>query len=193
MMQHTTFDPEALRQKLAARPRAKLLLDGFAPSAVLVPIVTEPGQPDRLLFTERRHDLSTHAGQIAFPGGKQDAEDADAAACAVRETTEELGIEPAAVEVLGLLDDVPTPTRFIITPVVARLRGPLTMAPNPAEVATVFAADVAALADPARYTANGTRTFLGITYEMHEYRWEPHRIWGATARMVYQLMVLMRA
>ena len=188
----TTFDPEALRKRLAARARGRVAIDGFAPAAVLVPIVTEPGQPDRLLFTERRHDLSTHAGQIAFPGGKQDAEDADAAACAVRETSEELGIEPAAVEVLGLLDDVPTPTRFVITPVVARLRGPLAMAPNPAEVASVFAADVAALTDPSRYTANGTREFLGITYEMHEYRWEPHRIWGATARMVYQLVTLMR-
>ena len=185
-----TFDAEKLRAQLLARPRARMNIDGFAPAAVLVPIVTEPGHPDRLLFTERRHDLSTHAGQIAFPGGKQDAEDADHAACAVRETTEELGIEPAAIEVLGLLDDVPTPTRFMITPVVARLRGPLAMAPNPAEVASVFAAELAALREPERYTSNGTRTFLGISYEMHEYRWEPHRIWGATARMVYQLMLL---
>ncbi|MCU1280903.1 MAG: pyrophosphohydrolase [bacterium] len=192
MIDPVDFDPELLRGRLAARARARVDIEGFAPAAVLVPIVTEAGQPDRLLFTERRHDLSTHAGQIAFPGGKRDAEDADSAACAVRETTEELGIEPAAVEVLGLLDDVPTPTRFIITPVVARLRGPLTMAPNPAEVASVFAAELTSLTDPARYTANGVRTFLGITYEMHEYRWEPHRIWGATARMVYQLMSLMR-
>jgi len=191
MMQRPSFDPELLRARLAARSRMRVTLDGFAPAAVLVPIVSEPGQPDRLLFTERRHDLSTHAGQIAFPGGKQDACDADHAACAVRETTEELGIEPAAIEVLGLLDDVPTPTRFVITPVVARLRGPLQLRPNPAEVASVFSAEMASLADPARYTANGTRTFLGITYEMHEYRWEPHRIWGATARMVYQLMTLM--
>lgn len=192
MMERPSFDPELLRARLGARPRQRVALDGFAPAAVLVPIVTEPGQPDRLLFTERRHDLSTHAGQIAFPGGKQDAEDADHAACAVRETTEELGIEPAAIEVLGLLDDVPTPTRFVITPVVARLRGPLSMAPNPAEVASVFAAELAALRDPERYISNGTRVFLGVTYEMHEYRWEPHRIWGATARMVYQLMALMR-
>src|SRR4051812_45966722 len=192
MIERVPFDPELLRQRLAARPRLRVSLDGFAPAAGLVPVVTEPGQPDRLLFTERRHDLSTHAGQIAFPGGKQDAEDADHAACAVRETSEELGIEPAAVEVLGLLDDVPTPTRFVITPVVARLRGPLVLRPNPAEVASVFAAELDALADPSRYTANGNRIFLGITYEMHEYRWEPHRIWGATARMVYQVMTLMR-
>jgi 8-oxo-dGTP pyrophosphatase MutT (NUDIX family) len=191
MIRPVPFDPEILRRQLAARSRLRVTLDGFAPAAVLVPIVTQPGEPERLLFTERRHDLSTHAGQIAFPGGKQDAEDADHAACAVRETSEELGIEPAAVEVLGLLDDVPTPTRFVITPVVARLRGPLEMRPNPAEVASVFAAEVPALADPQRYTANGARTFLGVTYEMHEYRWEPHRIWGATARIVHQLMSLL--
>jgi 8-oxo-dGTP pyrophosphatase MutT (NUDIX family) len=192
MIHRVSFDSELLRARLAARSPARVDIDGFAPAAVLLPIVTEPGEPDRLLFTERRHDLSTHAGQIAFPGGKKDAGDADAAACAVRETSEELGIEPAAVEVLGLLDDVPTPTRFVITPVVARLRGPVTMTPNPGEVASVFAVELAALADPARYTANGTRSFLGIHYEMHEYRWEPHRIWGATARMVYQLMLLLR-
>lgn len=187
-----TIDCALLRRRLEARPRLQVALDGFAPAAVLVPIVIEPGAPDRLLFTERRHDLSTHAGQIAFPGGKQEAGDADAPATAVRETVEELGIEPAAVEVLGLLDDVPTPTRFVITPVVARLRGPLALAPNAAEVASVFSAEVSELADPQRYTANGTRSFMGVTYEMHEYRWEPHRIWGATARMVHQLMALLR-
>jgi 8-oxo-dGTP pyrophosphatase MutT (NUDIX family) len=190
-MERIAFDPERLRRALDHHERLRVALDGFMPAAVLVPIVTEPGQPDRLLFTERRHDLSTHAGQIAFPGGKQDAEDTDAAATAIRETTEELGIEPAAIEVLGTLDDVPTPTRFVITPIVARLRGPVAMRPNPAEVASVFAADLASLADPERYLSNGSRSFLGVTYEMHEYRWEPHRIWGATARMVHQLMALL--
>jgi 8-oxo-dGTP pyrophosphatase MutT (NUDIX family) len=186
------FVPEVLAQRLRSRPRRRLELDGFAPAAVLVPVVTEPGQPDRLLFTERRHDLSTHAGQISFPGGKREAGDADAAATAVRETSEVLGIEAAAVEVLGLLDDVPTPSRFVITPVVARVRGPLRMQPNPSEVASVFAAELGALADPERYSTNGSRTFMGVTYDMHEYRWEPHRIWGATARMVHQLLGLLR-
>lgn len=187
-------DLDELRDKLAARPRAPLdgeLVRDFTLAAVLVPIVTEAGQPDRLLFTERHHDLSQHAGQVAFPGGRKDAVDTDLAACAVRETTEELGVDRAEIEVLGLLDDVPTPTRFVITPVVARLRGPLRLSPNPAEVASVFAAELLALRDPVRYTAQGTRTFLGVTYEMHEYRWDPHRIWGATARMVYQLMSLL--
>lgn len=186
-----TLNPDRLRQKLAARQRLQIALDGFRPAAVLVPLVIEPGVPDRLLFTERRHDLSTHAGQIAFPGGKRDDGDADLAATAVRETTEELGVPPAEIELLGMLDDVPTPTRFVITPVVARLRGPLRLQPSAAEVASVFFTEVSALADPKRYSSNGSRTFMGITYDMHEYRWEPHRIWGATARMVHQLLSLL--
>src|SRR4051812_2827084 len=190
-MSFDAIDAERIRQRLGQRPRLRLELDGFAPAAVLVPVVRQAGEPDRLLFTERRHDLSTHAGQIAFPGGKRDAVDTDLSATAIRETTEELGIEPAAIEVLGQLDDVPTPTRFVITPVVALVQGPLTMVPNPAEVASVFAAELPALAEPGRYHNNGSRTFLGITYAMHEYRWEPHRIWGATARMVHQLLALL--
>ena len=190
-MQRLAFDPEVIRKRLAARPRQRVVLDGFAPAAVLVPIVVEPATAERLLFTERRHDLSTHAGQVAFPGGKVDAGDTDSAATAIRETSEELGIEPAAVEVLGLLDDVPTPTRFIITPVVAMLRGPLRMTPNPSEVASVFAAELSSLTDPGRYAHNGTRTFLGVSYDMHEYRWEQHRIWGATARILHQLLTLL--
>lgn len=160
---------------------------------MLVPIVVEPGQPDRLLFTERHHGLSTHAGQIAFPGGKCEAEDCDAAATAVRETTEELGLASERVEVLGTLDDVPTPTRFLITPVVACVHGPLVLTPSPTEVASVFAVPLPALADPTRYRAAGSGELLGIRYVLHEYRWEPHRIWGATARMVYQLMELVHS
>jgi 8-oxo-dGTP pyrophosphatase MutT (NUDIX family) len=190
MIERAAVDAELLRRRLSTRPRARVELEGFAPAAVLVPIVVEARVAPRVLFTERRHDLSTHAGQIAFPGGKRDAADADAAATAVRETSEELGIEPAAVTVLGLLDDVPTPTRFIITPVVALLAGPLHIAPNPSEVASVFAPELHALTDPARYTHNGKREFLGVSYDMHEYRWEQHRIWGATARILHQLLSL---
>lgn len=186
-----TLDLDGLRQMLARRARVRIDLPEFADSAVLVPIVVEPGVPEELLFIVRPDGVSTHAGQIAFPGGKRDAGDLDAAATAVRETTEELGIEPAAVEVLGSLDDVPTPSRFVITPVVARLRGPLELRPSPHEVAQVFQAGIAALGAPGCYTQNGTREFLGVRYPMHEYRVGERRIWGATARMVYQLLELL--
>jgi 8-oxo-dGTP pyrophosphatase MutT (NUDIX family) len=184
------MNADELRRRLAARPRATVRLEGFRDSAVLVPILCEPGHEDALLFTVRRADLSTHAGQISFPGGKRDPDDVDAPATAIRETAEELGIEPAAVEVLGLLDDVPTPTGFVITPVVARVDGPVVLRPSADEVAAVFRAPLAQLRSPERYHHGGERSFLGVTYAMHEYHWEQHRIWGATARIVNQLLEL---
>jgi 8-oxo-dGTP pyrophosphatase MutT (NUDIX family) len=180
----------SLRARLAARPRQRVELPGFRESAVLVPIVTAEGAADRLVFTVRRADLPTHAGQISFPGGKRDPGDADAAACAVREAEEELGVPRAAVEVIGMLDDVPTPTGFVITPVVARIAGPIEFRPSEHEVAAVFACDLDELAAPHRYSHDGTRTFLGVTYTMHQYQWEQHRIWGATARIVHELLAL---
>ncbi len=186
-----TLDADALARRLHARPRAVVRLDGFRDSAVLVPIVVEPDAPDRLLFTVRGSDLPTHAGQISFPGGKRDPDDLDLEATALREAAEELAIEPAAVEVLGLLDDVPTPSRFVITPVVARVRGPLHLDPSAREVAHVFAAPLDELAAAAAYRHAGERTFLGVTYAMHEYRFGEHLIWGATARMVHQLLELL--
>lgn len=182
---------DELRARLAARARMEVHLDGFRESAVLVPIVCEPGAPDRLLFTVRRADLPSHAGQISFPGGKRDPGDLDLTSTACRETSEELGIAPAGVEVLGLLDDVPTPTGFVITPVVARLAGPVELRPNPAEVAVAFAAPVDELRGPGCYADGGTRSFLGVSYAMHEYHFQGHRIWGATARVVHQLLDLL--
>jgi 8-oxo-dGTP pyrophosphatase MutT (NUDIX family) len=163
-------------------------LDGFRESAVLVPILSEPARDDAVLLTLRRADLPTHAGQVSFPGGKRDAGDTDAAATAIRETSEELGIEPAAVEVLGLLDDVPTPTRFVITPVVARVDGPVVLRPSVQEVAEVVRCPLDELRRPGIWRANGERTFLGVTYTMLELPFQGHRIWGATARILFQLL-----
>jgi 8-oxo-dGTP pyrophosphatase MutT (NUDIX family) len=163
-------------------------LDGFRESAVLVPILSQPDQDDLVILTVRRADLSTHAGQISFPGGKRDPLDIDAPATAIRETSEELGIEPAAVEVLGMLDDVPTPTGFVITPVVAVVAGPVVLRPSVAEVAEVLRAPLELLRRPGAYRENGTRTFLGVSYTMLEYPFEGHKIWGATARILHQLL-----
>jgi 8-oxo-dGTP pyrophosphatase MutT (NUDIX family) len=181
-------DAAKLRQGLSGRERLTLQIDGFRESAVLVPILVEPERPDSLLFTVRRDDLPTHAGQISFPGGKRDPSDADAAATAIRETSEELGIEPAAIEVIGLLDDIPTPTGFVITPVVARIVGPVELRPNAREVAQAFQCPLDELARPGACHELGRREFLGVTYTLLEYQFEQHRIWGATARIAQQLI-----
>jgi 8-oxo-dGTP pyrophosphatase MutT (NUDIX family) len=181
-----------LREALRRHSRRALSIDGFRAAAVLVPIV-ERDADLALLLTERTADLRAHAGQIAFPGGKLDAADADLAACAIREAAEELGLEPAAIEVLGQLDDVPTPSGFVITPVVAAVRGAPHVRPNPGEVAGFFYAPLAALADPAIMVRKGERELLGVRYPIFGYQYDARLIWGATACMVQQLLALLAA
>jgi len=193
-MDHLTQDEHEaisrLRTRLRERVPVSVRLAGFRPAAVLVPLCVCPGGL-ALLLTERTADLPSHAGQVAFPGGKLDAEDADASACALREAAEELGLSPGVAEVLGGLDDVPTPTGFVITPVVGLIASSPSLSPNPAEVAATFYAPLATLRDPAVLEVRGVREFLGVTYEMLAYHVDGHLIWGATARMVKQLLDLL--
>jgi 8-oxo-dGTP pyrophosphatase MutT (NUDIX family) len=181
----------ALRATLAARQRTSGAPAGHParPSATLVLLAPGPRGP-ALVLTQRPASLRAHAGQVACPGGKRNPDDADAAACALREAAEELGIAAAAVEVLGLLDDVLTPTGFLVTPVVAWQRGAITYRPNPDEVAEVFTVPVAHLRDPANYRSQGSLAHGGVDYALHEYHYAGRVIWGATARMVHQLLQL---
>jgi 8-oxo-dGTP pyrophosphatase MutT (NUDIX family) len=180
-----------LKKKMAERERLSVELNGFARAAVLVPIVdaVDCVEPE-LLFIVRKSDLARHPGQIAFPGGRAEPSDRDLAHTALRETHEELGISPDRIEVLGLLDDVPTPTQFVITPVVGVVRELGTLTPDTVEIADLFRCGVGAISEPARYTNEGERSFLGVTYAMHQYKWEQHTIWGATARILHQLLSL---
>jgi 8-oxo-dGTP pyrophosphatase MutT (NUDIX family) len=182
---------DRLRARLAGRPRLGLRLDGYRPASVLVPLWLATDAEPRMILIVRRADLRAHAGQIALPGGGREDSDADATATALREAREELGIPPDSATVLGLLDDVPTPTRYVITPVVAVLSGPLELEPAPAEVAEVLVAPLDELRHPERYRTGGQTTFLGVTYTMHEYHWEERRIWGATARILHQFFHLL--
>jgi 8-oxo-dGTP pyrophosphatase MutT (NUDIX family) len=177
-----------LQQALAARERQRFSLPGFRPAAVLVPLVLGEEAP-ALLFTVRHAGLPTHGGQIAFPGGKQDPEDASLEATALREAQEELGLR-TDVTLLGRLDDVPSPYGFIITPVVGVLRGPLSLSPNPGEVAEIFYVPLSTL--PGVYRHAGEREAFGFRYTMHEYLYDRFRIWGATAVMVNQLLSLLK-
>ena len=181
----------ALRATLAARARRAGAPPGHParPSATLV-LLTPGLEGPGLVFTRRVAELRSHASQVSFPGGKLGADDLDATAGALREAAEELGIDPAAVEVVGLLDDVLTPTGFLVTPVVARQRHAVEYHPNADEVAEVFAVPLACLRDPATYRSAGSLSHGGVDYTLHEYHYEGRVIWGATARMVYQLLQL---
>jgi len=165
-------------------------LGTFRAAAVLVPVVVRPTGL-HLLFTQRHADLRTHSGQISFPGGKVDDTDADFVAAALREADEELGLEPRSVQILGRLGDVPTPTGYMITPIVGVLDPPpLTWRPSEREVAEVFEVSLVHLRDPLLCESKGEMSRFGYTWPIRAYKPDGRNIWGATARIVTELLDL---
>jgi 8-oxo-dGTP pyrophosphatase MutT (NUDIX family) len=152
-------------------------------AAVLLPLYGWPGDPG-LIFTERRADMRRHAGEISFPGGRRDEDDADLAATALRETREEIGLDPAAVELSGALPPTSTfVTGYLIHPFVGLVPHPgeLGLAPNPTEVETVLTLSLDSLRQ-----GYAMRRLIrrGIPIHTPTYEVEGHFIWGATARIL---------
>ncbi len=156
-------------------------------AAVLLPLYGWPDEPG-LVFTERRADLRSHAGEISFPGGRHDDVDADLAATALREAEEEIGLDPAVVE-LG--EQLPTTGTFVtgyrIHPFVGRIPDPtgLSLEPNPAEVETVLTFSLDVLREGYEMRRLVRR---GIPLHTPTYEVEGHLIWGATARILGDLL-----
>lgn len=162
-------------------------------AAVLAPIFGHGGSP-HVLFTVRSPDLSSHRGEIAFPGGSRDPDDRSLEHTALRETEEEIGLSREGVEVLGHLPLVTAGgSGFLIAPFVGWLgEGRPQLTPNPSEVAEVFDAPLAALDDPAIYHTEIWQRF-GQAHAIHFYDFGPYRIWGATGRMLFSLLELLPA
>jgi 8-oxo-dGTP pyrophosphatase MutT (NUDIX family) len=158
------------------------------PAAVLVPLVKR----DELmvLLTHRTAHLSSHSGQVAFPGGKADPGDTDVVATALREAHEEIGLAADAVEVLGTMPTYTTGSAFVVTPVVALVDPSATLLPNPHEVAQVFEVPLSFLMNPAHHRRHrvewegAQREWLSMPYHDGD---NEHFIWGATAGMLRNL------
>ncbi|HZQ71330.1 MAG TPA: CoA pyrophosphatase [Burkholderiales bacterium] len=154
-------------------------------AAVLVPIVTHPGELS-VLFTQRTTHLKSHAGQISFPGGRAEPGDASPEFTALRETQEEIGLAPERAEILGRLPDYFTRTGYRVTPVVGLLMPPLELAPDPREVEEVFEVPLAFLLDPSNHRREA-REIQGRDASYYVLQYGGRRIWGATAGMLVNL------
>ena len=166
-------------------------------AAVLVPLLPRP-EGLHVLFTERSKELRAHAGQISFPGGSVDLADADARAAALREAREEVGLREQHVEVLGAVDDCPTfVTGYVITPVVGVVdplaftaAGRYPWEPSPAEIAALHELPLS------EFRPENLRVEMrereGQQFELYWYTVQGNVVWGATARILHQLIKLAR-
>jgi 8-oxo-dGTP pyrophosphatase MutT (NUDIX family) len=168
-------------------------LTGIPPrqAAVLAPLYARDGEP-YLIFTRRASDLSSHSGEISFPGGSRDAEDVSLAQTALRESYEELGLPRERVRVLGMMPTVfSVVSNFLVTPYVGWLGEGLPMLrPQATEVAEVIEAPLSAL-DDARIYHDEIWLRGGVSHTVHFYDFGAHRIWGLTGRMLHQLLALL--
>jgi 8-oxo-dGTP pyrophosphatase MutT (NUDIX family) len=180
-----------LRDALA-RPPLEPPLDGDLPelraradvaAAVLIAITDRP-EPG-VILTVRREHMRTHAGQIAFPGGRIDPGE-DAVAAAIREAHEEVLVPPQLVEVVGAIEPYRTVTGYVVTPVLGVLPPDIALEPHEHEVADLFEAPLGYLLDPSNQRLRSA-LFQGRTRHYYEIVWNDRRIWGATAAMIVNL------
>jgi 8-oxo-dGTP pyrophosphatase MutT (NUDIX family) len=158
---------------------------------VLVPLFLVSGsEPPRVVLTKRRADLRSHAGEISFPGGRQDPEDADLQTTALREAEEEIGLPRSSVNLLGELPPISTfVTNYLIHPFVAMIPAGLSWQLSPREVDAVLELPLHALRESRTRTRMERR---GISFETHAYILDGHLIWGATARILEDLLKRLR-
>jgi 8-oxo-dGTP pyrophosphatase MutT (NUDIX family) len=170
--------PEGMREQLA---------DALRPAGVLVPIVERESDELSLLLTQRSAELKHHAGQISFPGGGMEAHDADIGETALRETHEEVGIPRQDVAVIGYLRPMPTITGFAVTPTVGLIAPNYQLVIDRTEVEFAFEVPLSFLFDP-RNRSLVERKFFGNSARIIEFQYNEHRIWGATAHIILQLI-----
>jgi 8-oxo-dGTP pyrophosphatase MutT (NUDIX family) len=171
-----------IRQMFDSYQRQEIVDPGLRRAAILLPLFPKEGEI-HLLLTRRTDSVEHHKGQISFPGGVSDPDDAGLAATALRETEEEVGILRTQVEILGILSDLSTPSGFNIAPVVGFIPTLPHLKLHALEVAEIITAPLSFFADP-----SNERTMTvqrnGLTHRVYRYPFGVHDVWGATAAIV---------
>jgi 8-oxo-dGTP pyrophosphatase MutT (NUDIX family) len=181
---------EKIKKILACRSKACIEDQRWKRAAVLIPIFKKDGEY-HILFTRRSDTVPHHKGQISFPGGRQDRKDQNALAAALREAHEEMGIQEKDVQILGELDDFCTATSdFCISPFVGLIPYPYPFQVNEREIEEVIEAPLVALLDERKFRQE-IHWRNGEPLEVLFFQYQDHTIWGATARILKQLLELL--
>lgn len=179
---------ELLRRVQGYQPQNLLTSVVLPEAAVLVPI-TRTDEPE-LVLTLRAHGLSTHSGEVAFPGGRRDEGDFDLIGTALREAEEEIGLAPGLVEVVGPLSTLVSRHGIKVTPIVGLVPDYVEYRPNDGEIAQVFSVPLAFFRDDPREVTHRI-DYLGRSWYVPSYRYGEFKIWGLTAIMVVELVNLL--
>jgi 8-oxo-dGTP pyrophosphatase MutT (NUDIX family) len=168
------------------------LPEEWRPAAVLVPLVNRQDGVT-VLLTQRTEDMPSHAGQVAFPGGRRQPDDLDAVATALRETEEEVGLDRRFVDVVGAVDLYRTGTGFEITPVVGIVTPGFTTRADPREVADVFEVPLGHFLDESNHRIDSRTVASGLQRRYYAMPYGARYIWGATAGMLKNLQFILTA
>jgi 8-oxo-dGTP pyrophosphatase MutT (NUDIX family) len=182
---------EHIREHLRGFQRKELGKPDLKRAAVLMLFFLK-GDELNVLLTKRTEDVEHHKGQISFPGGSCDDEDAHIIDTALRESEEEVGLMRGAIEVLGIFDEYETPSGFSITPVVAYTESLPLLTRNAAEVAEILEVPVSLFLDEGNERVEQRNRF-GRTIEVYFYRHGQHEIWGATAAILRAFLRSLKA
>ncbi len=170
---------EQIRSRLAAHARHAIAPSDGTPAGVLIPLLERAGSV-QVLLTLRTTTVASHKGQISFPGGGSEDGDADIRATALRETHEEVGIDPASVEVLGELDDVMAVSNHVVTPVVGVIPYPYRYKISAEEIEEVIEAPLSFFMNTSNCRIE-TRAYRGKDVPVYFYQYGRHNVWGLTA------------
>lgn len=181
---------EAQARNVWPAPPAAAGAGDLKSAAVLVPLI-DHATGMSVLLTRRTETLPDHAGQIAFPGGRHDAGDLSPEDTALRETEEEVGIHRRRIEVIGRLNAHDTGTGYRVMPVIGLISPPLSLTPEPSEVAHIFEVPLDFVLDPANHRLETNKNAkTGRKYRAMPYG--EHYIWGLTARVLFELANVLR-